>query len=138
MYFNDIIWWWYCVNKCDKLQYNRSDLYRSLTTFLTTSMIKDSYVWYGAMISKKCNWNIFTLLQVRDWRRYALEENNKGFICIFHLFIINLILCYNCINWNNWYMCGIKWNIVSGNPLITTLSVSKYKTSKDSTEVKIY
>jgi hypothetical protein len=24
-------------------------------------------------------------MQVGDWKKYALEENNKWFICIFHL-----------------------------------------------------
>jgi hypothetical protein len=32
------------------------------------------------------------------WRRYALEENNKVFICISYYFIISLRLCYNCIS----------------------------------------
>jgi hypothetical protein len=36
-------------------------------------------------------------MQVGDWRKYALEENNKLFICIFHLvhnkFNIILQLC---------------------------------------------
>jgi hypothetical protein len=46
-------------------------------------MIKNTYDWYDIMI--KCNLIIRTLVQVGDWRKYAIEENNKWFICIFHL-----------------------------------------------------
>jgi hypothetical protein len=46
-------------------------------------MIKNTYVWYDIMI--EYSWIIYTLVQVRDWKKYALEENNKGFICIFYL-----------------------------------------------------
>jgi hypothetical protein len=52
-------------------------------TLLWASMIKNTYVWYDIMI--KCSWIICTLVQVGDWRKYALEENNKWFICIFHI-----------------------------------------------------
>jgi hypothetical protein len=44
-------------------------------------MVKDTYVWYDVMI--ECGWIICTLVQVEDWMNYALEENNKGIICIF-------------------------------------------------------
>jgi hypothetical protein len=46
-------------------------------------MVKDTYVWYGVMI--ECSWIICTLLQVGNLRKYALEENNKWFVYIFHL-----------------------------------------------------
>jgi hypothetical protein len=47
------------------------------------SMVKDTYVWYGVMIES--SWIICTLVQVENWRKYVLEENNKWFIFIFHL-----------------------------------------------------
>jgi hypothetical protein len=36
------------------------------------------------MIGKQ-NEAICTLVQVGDWRKYALEEHNIGLICIFHI-----------------------------------------------------
>jgi hypothetical protein len=49
------------------------------------SMIKGSYDWYVPWSVNKCDWIICTLVQVGDLRKYALEENNKGLIFIFHI-----------------------------------------------------
>jgi hypothetical protein len=87
IYFNDIIWWWNNIKLVNKLQriYKVWVVQIVEKTLSRASMIKDTYVWYGVMI--ECNWIIFTLVQVGDWRKYALcpRKNNKEFICIFHL-----------------------------------------------------
>ena len=64
----------------------RSEWYRPLTQpFPQASMINnhicDMELWFGA----KCNWIIWTLVQVGDCWKYALEANNK--VCLFAYFI---------------------------------------------------
>jgi hypothetical protein len=49
------------------------------------SMSKRLDVWYVPWTVNKCDSIIYTLVQVGYSRKYALEENNNGLICIFHI-----------------------------------------------------
>jgi hypothetical protein len=48
---------------------------------------------YGPLQVRGSSFFLFRLMDV-----YTIEKNNKGFIYIYHYFIVSLILCYNRVN----------------------------------------